>query len=137
MDDSIMPWINNNTFLTTRWLGHVNGVEAGEDQLLNWGIYSFITTNDLQHVVFRNYKKLDWLLGMLGGGFFLLYLFFWLPCNHISTTKQKIEACQALILSYNKEDEDVEGEGEVKKPEFRIGWHLLNWLPFSLPCFKR
>jgi len=57
------------------------------------GTGAFIATDILQRVYFREYKKLDWILGMLGGGIFLLFLIFWVVCNYYATQKQIINTC--------------------------------------------
>ena len=105
-----------------------------EDQTQNSGTMSVLGTSNRNNISFRTYKKLDWLLGMLGGGFFLLYLFFWVPCNYINTTKQKIETCKAMMLTYEVGPPDIES---IKSVSISYLYYLIDWIPFSLPVFKR
>ena len=44
----------------------------------------------MKDIIYRDYKKLDWLIGLVAGGIFMLYLLFWVLCNGFNTLKQKI-----------------------------------------------
>lgn len=46
----------------------------------------------------RYYKKIDWLLGVIGGGMFLFYLMFWAVFNYVNRSLLKIELANKLIL---------------------------------------
>ena len=39
---------------------------------------------------YRYYKKLDWLLGIIGGAMLLFYIILWVPCNYIAKTVHQI-----------------------------------------------
>jgi hypothetical protein len=78
MDDSIMPWRNNRNLTLMSYTGNVKGTDAlnlqsaavaGAQQMLRIG-------NTLE-VAVRFYKKLDWLLGVIGGGMFILFAICW------------------------------------------------------------
>lgn len=96
-----MPWFNNVTYLYATWQGLTIGRQLTGDQIATSGVGTFMTVDTIQNIVFREYKKLDWLLGMLGGGIFLLFLILWVPCNFISTIKEKVENCQSIVLIEN------------------------------------
>lgn len=89
LDDSIMPWLNNETKLFANYMGMTSGRRVDDLSLTTYGSFAMLTTSSAQRVYFREYKKLDWLLGMLGGGLLALYLIFWVLNNFASTLKQK------------------------------------------------
>jgi hypothetical protein len=80
-------------------------------------------------VVFRYYRKLDWLLGMLGGGILLLFLFFWIPCNYLNTVKQKIQASEALTLTERYESDEKPSVHNLEKTSISCWFYLTNLLP--------
>ncbi|TXI92589.1 MAG: hypothetical protein E6Q33_06335 [Neisseriales bacterium] len=93
IDDSIMPWRNNITHILPAWFGKVTADDYSEEGLITSGVGSFLATLPMKTVIFREYKKLDWLLGMLGGGFFLLYVFFYVPFSYFSAKKNEKKVC--------------------------------------------
>ncbi len=54
------------------------------------------------HYSYRYYKKLDFLLGMIGGAVVLLYLLFWIPFSYINRTLQKIRNAEELLMEKDK-----------------------------------
>lgn len=91
LDDSIMPWVNNQTLTYAQWLGKTDGIQLVSTGIESGAVAAFITTIPFQKLYYREYKKLDWLLGMLGGGIALLFLIFWMPCNFFATARQKYD----------------------------------------------
>jgi len=89
MDDTIMPWYNNQTYTFMAWDGITSGQYFQQDWITSLGIGTFLLHYPKTEIVFRYYRKLDWMIGMLGGGIFILFLLFWIPCNYINTVKQK------------------------------------------------
>ncbi len=128
LDNSIMPWWNNITNDYISWLGITQGYNPSMSTISFFGINAMIVTGEAKQIFFRYYKKLDWLLGMLGGGIFLIFLFFWFPCHTFAVIKQKVQQCQSIAI--------VQEENKINKPKFRVLWYLSNLLPFNLSyCF--
>lgn len=128
-----MPWYNNITKIIPVWEGLSDGRALDESNAQIQGTATFIATQISQRIIFREYKKLDWLLGMLGGGIFLLYLIFWVPLNFISTLKQKLQSCYSTTLVRN----DMESVINAYRPFFSPFWYISNLLPFRLKCFSK
>lgn len=74
-------------------MGATGGQILDDLNLITYGSFAMLTTTSIQRVYFREYKKLDWLLGMLGGGLLALYLIFWIFSSFASTLKQKKHSC--------------------------------------------
>jgi hypothetical protein len=74
-------------------MGATGGQIIDDLNLITYGSFAMLTTTSIQRVYFREYKKLDWLLGMLGGGLLALYLIFWILSSFASTLKQKKHSC--------------------------------------------
>jgi len=51
-----------------------------------------------QIVAYRYYKKLDWLIGIIGGAMLLFYIILWIPCNFINKNLHKIRNTEELLL---------------------------------------
>jgi hypothetical protein len=89
-DDSIFPNFNNKTVTNFVWNGNPKGFARNASAVLSNSIridYIASTYNTLQY---RYYKKIDWLLGIIGGGIFLFYFIAWIPCTYINRTFQKM-----------------------------------------------
>ena len=52
--------------------------------------------------MYRYYRKIDWLIGILGGGGILLFLIFWSCCYWVNRTYQKIDTAKALFVECDK-----------------------------------
>lgn len=55
------------------------------------GIVADYTISVDYSYVYRYYKKLDFILGIIGGCVFLLFLIFWLPFSYVNRTLQKMK----------------------------------------------
>ena len=91
-----MPWWNNDTSLSIEWLGLTDApdsLQRTNDQLNSNGFKVMLTADGSQRILLREYRKLDWLIGMLGGGIFLIFLIGWAACRWISTSKNKYDVC--------------------------------------------
>jgi hypothetical protein len=91
IDDSIFPWRNNRNISTLNWNGEQRFVTKTNSQ------YS-IFYDDSQIVAVRYYKKLDWLLGIIGGGIFFFFVIFWCIFNPINRWLQRIDLPSNLFL---------------------------------------
>ena len=99
MDVSILPWNNyqtksyiswNGQFFTSLLLGEIsaskNGVEVG-----------FAPSDDNINS-YRYYKKIDLIIGYIGGAMLLFYLILWVPFNYINKTIHQIRNTRSLLL---------------------------------------
>jgi hypothetical protein len=91
VDDSILPWKNNITHQNMVYSGKSFGFSATESQAVIYGGLIQTYVQNQQYTQYRFYKKLDFIIGMLGGGIFLIFLFFWVPFSYINRTLQKIK----------------------------------------------
>ena len=56
---------------------------------------------------YRYYKKLDWLLGIIGGAMLLFYIILWVPCNYIAKTVHQITNAEKTLLLSLAQDEPL------------------------------
>lgn len=101
MDLSINPWINNQTRSNLVWLGQLeNLLQLGPESSAKMGP-SFAFTHSSSHMVaYRYYKKIDLLLGVIGGAMLLFYLILWVPFNYINKTLHQIRNASSLLLEH-------------------------------------
>lgn len=99
MDDSIMPWMNKQNVTTMNWNGDFEGKAAlNFNQVgLNGFKDSFKIVDKVQYAV-RYYKKLDWLLGIIGGGCFLFYLIFRFAFKYYNRYMTMIDLANSILL---------------------------------------
>lgn len=97
-DISVMPWYNNLTMTNLYWSGRIAGTILDESTLSTYGPQSLLVPLKYQLIAFRYYKKLDWMLGVIGGGMFLMFLILWVPCSYISRSMSKIERVRKVML---------------------------------------
>lgn len=93
-----MPWYNNQSSIFSQYKGRIGGYTIDMINVQSSGTAAFIATDVVQRVYYRDYKKLDWIIGMLGGGIFILFLIFWTVCTCYSSEKQIIQTCQSTTL---------------------------------------
>jgi hypothetical protein len=55
-------------------------------------------SGNYQQQYYRYYDKVDKLLGIIGGGIFLLYLIFYLPCHYLNCTYYRMSAAEELLI---------------------------------------
>lgn len=105
MDDSIMPWRNNRNLTVMSYSGNVKGTGALQLQsaALAGAQQQLIISNSLE-VAVRFYKKLDWLLGVIGGGMFILFAICWLVFSWYNRQMAQIELAQQLLLQKTTND---------------------------------
>jgi hypothetical protein len=93
MDYSIMPWANMKYATNLAWYGLQKGTSKMNTNLFPLPKIDTISSN-YQNLIFRYYKKEDWLLGIIGGGIFLIYLGLWVLCHPINQTLFRINAAE-------------------------------------------
>jgi hypothetical protein len=87
MDISIMPWNNFQTQSNLVWLGQIyNAVLLTLEDSGRYGASVYISEYIYQIRTFRYYKKVDFLVGVIGGAMLLYYLILWVPFNYINKT---------------------------------------------------
>ena len=87
MDLSVMPWVDFTTASGLVWLGQsmlVSQQKGG--QAVTNGIEVNFSLNKYNVIAYRYYRKLDWLLGVIGGAMLLFYIILWLPCSYLNRT---------------------------------------------------
>jgi hypothetical protein len=113
MDDSIMPWRNNRNITLMSYSGNLKGVTALNTQTAaTSGTQQTLRVANSLEVAVRFYKKLDWLLGVIGGGMFLLFAIFWVVFSYYSRHAAQFELAQQLLLQkitndYPRSEEDL------------------------------
>jgi hypothetical protein len=53
-----------------------------------------------QNQVFRYYKKIDWLLGIIGGGMSLFFILLWIPLHYLNRSFQHSSYAEELLIDY-------------------------------------
>ena len=112
MDLSIMPWRNSQNHSNIIWLGQLynQGLLTPEDAARE-GVYTYFTQESYQIRSFRYYKKIDFLVGIIGGAMLLFYLILWVPFNYINRTIHQMRNTEKfLLLNKAKDDEPVLAE---------------------------
>lgn len=118
--------------MLSAWRGKTSGNPLPDNELLANGVGTFMAYDNTQTINYREYKKLDWLLGMLGGGIFIIYLIIWIPCKHVNLIKSKIEIAETTTLIRN--DNNLKN---VEKPNFSLLWKISTLLPWNLAKFRK
>ena len=57
-----------------------------ESQAVGAGIEVNFSLHKFNIMAHRYYRKLDWLLGIIGGAMLLFYIILWVPCVYINKT---------------------------------------------------
>jgi len=83
-----MPWWNKKVISSLAWFGVVKGIPKNSTTVVSPVPKVDVTTINFQDKIYRYYKKIDWLLGIIGGGMFLFFLVLWIPCNFINQSLQ-------------------------------------------------
>lgn len=74
---------------------------------------------------FRYYKKLDFVLGMIGGAVSLIYLFFWIVFSNVNRTLQKMKNAEELLLEKDTIISNDQNLHKVKIPFYFVATHFL------------
>jgi hypothetical protein len=113
MDNSIMPWRNDRNVTVMSYSGNFKGTSALNIQTAatNGVQQKFQVVNSME-VAVRFYKKLDWLLGIIGGGMFLFFAIFWQVFNFYNRNAVRFELAHELLLQkvtndYPKSEEEL------------------------------
>ncbi len=132
MDSSIMPWKNKQNITTISWAGKYLGYSAltVQQAAINGVQQSFSVINNLQIAV-RYYKKLDWLLGIIGGGAFLYYIIFKKLFKFINKWLMKVKLVNQILLIRNSED-SPEHEDHLAAAIIPVNYIFKR----ILPCFR-
>ena len=70
---------------------------------------------------YRYYKKLDWLLGIIGGAMLLFYILLWIPCSYINRNRHRVDnVSHFLMMNHAKEEEPI--TEEKVGPAVVSGW---------------
>lgn len=103
MDLSIMPWRNMKNASNMVWLGEIyNYYLLDPESAARYGVIVTMSEHLYQIRAFRYYKKVDFLLGVVGGAMLLFYLILWVPCNYINKTVHQITNTENLLLNHVK-----------------------------------
>jgi hypothetical protein len=134
MDISIMPWINNITQSNLVWLGQIyTGYQLNPTQSAIYGVEVAFSEYIYQISSFRYYKKIDFLVGIIGGAMLLFYIILWAPCNYINKTLHKIRNAEALLLVDLSKDEQQTDQIDLFPA--KVTW--LYWISnFITNCFS-
>ena len=84
MDDSLLPWFNYKQKTYPAWYGSMQSSPRNTSNLNSTGVRNGFIASPFQNQVFRHYKKIDWLLGIIGGTMFLFFIVLYLPLYYIN-----------------------------------------------------
>lgn len=130
MDDSIMPWRNNRNITLMSYSGNIVGLTALNTEIAaTSGAQQTLRMSNSLEVAVRYYKKLDWLLGVIGGGMFILFAIFWVVFSYYSRQIAQFELAQQLLLQKITNDNPRSEEDLIP---IKIPWYymLRRLLPF-------
>lgn len=123
------------------WLGKIFGYsELGATDAAVFGVNSIFTlTKDLHLASYRYYRKLDWLLGIIGGAMLLFYIILWLPCNYVNRTLHRIANTEAIVLVSTAKDDEIRlAKDKISPPKIGKSYWLSNpILNFFFPVLKK
>lgn len=106
MDISIMPWKNIKNVSNLVWMGEMyNALLLDPITAARYGVVVSISNYLYQLRTFRYYKKVDFLMGVVGGAMLLFYLILWVPFNYINKTLHQIKNTENLLLVKKGRDE--------------------------------
>jgi hypothetical protein len=89
--------------------------------------------SNYQNMVFRYYKKEDWMLGVVGGGIFLIHFMLWTICHTFNRGLSQVNAAEELLIEENEtKSEGTKTEEAFKRPSIPFIYHLLR----LFPCYK-
>jgi len=94
MDYSIMPWTNMKHVSNLAFYGLQRGTPKASNSIFTPLPRIAAIASNYQNLIFRYYKKQDWLLGVIGGSAFLIYLSLWLVCHCINQSSFRVNAAQ-------------------------------------------
>lgn len=125
-----MPWWNNKNVTTMNWNGDFAGLAATTfNQVgLNGFKDSFKIVDKVQYAV-RFYKKLDWLLGIIGGGCFLFYLIFRFIFGYYNRYMAIVDLANSILLIKTSE-EYPEKVDELAQPKISAFYPVRRLVPF-------
>lgn len=83
---------------------------------------------------YRYYKKLDWLLGIIGGAMLLFYIILWVPCNFIARTIHQMNNVSQLLLINHAEEGEPITEVKVTAANVSNSYWISNFI--TNKCFK-
>lgn len=133
IDDSILPWRNYRNVTNLAWLGETTfAYQSDATAAISSGYTNYITFRNKKEINLRYYKKLDWLIGIIGGGCFLLFLIFWAVFHHVNRAFLKMELARALLLEKIGSDYP-QNDKDLKIPE--VGYSYL--LSASCCCCRK
>ena len=124
---SIFPGGDISGEVNLVWLGQLNyrniyGTHNAATYLL--GTYFIVQR---EHIVsYRYYKKIDYILGLIGGAMLLFYLILWVPCNFINKTIHQIHNTEALLLLHNGREDDPVLEDDLHRASVSYTYFLSN-----------
>lgn len=99
MDYSIMPWRNMKYSSNLGFFGQQKAVPRTAGLFIYTPFPQIDTiASNYQYQIFRYYKKEDWLLGVIGGSAFLIYLALWVVCHPINQALFRMYAAEELLL---------------------------------------
>lgn len=85
IDYSELPWLNLTSFTTLSYFGNIKGAGVVSTALATAYPSVNVISSLYQYQIYRYYQKLDWLIGIIGGGAFLI-----------------IFACSCMCIPINK-----------------------------------
>jgi hypothetical protein len=94
VDESIMPWNSIATYNLLEYSGLVKGsTKAASAVYTPLPTYNIVSSN-FQTIIYKYGLKLDWLIGIIGGGFFINYIICVFLCFHYNQSFYRIRAAE-------------------------------------------
>lgn len=123
-----MPWVNNVTTSTLVWQGQqYTYSENSPETTAQYGMETAFSLFNFNIESYMYYKKLDWLLGIIGGAMLLFYIILWIPCTYINRTLHQMNNVNQLLLINHST------EGEPLTESNVTAANVSNWYWLSNP----
>lgn len=90
------------------------------------GVQVTLTESKFSIIAYRYYKKLDWLLGIIGGAMLLFYIILWVPCNFINKRLHIMRNAESLVLIRHGNDDEIILDCELAAPKISNLYWLSN-----------
>ena len=93
-----MPWLDEVIEGGLVWLGRSMTGQQTDSQSVGNGIEINFSLHKYNIEAYVYYRKLDWLLGIIGGAMLLFYIILWIPCTYINRNLHIVRNVSFFLL---------------------------------------
>ena len=108
IDDTIMPWSSNKQYVLPGFYGNIRGSLKNSTNFTTSPPKMDIMTTLYQNVIVRYYYKVDYVIGMIGGATFLIFLALSCFVGTINLFLFEVKVVNELLIEVNVENMSIE-----------------------------